>query len=144
MKRKRTDHLVIHCSATRAIQDVGVREIRQWHLARGFSDIGYHYVIRRNGRIEKGRPDDVIGAHVQGHNADSVGICLVGGIGDNSWRPENNFTPQQWDSLRKLLTALLKKYPSAKVLGHRDFSGVKKACPSFSAKVWARQNKFPT
>jgi N-acetylmuramoyl-L-alanine amidase len=144
VNRKRTDHFVIHCSATRAIQDVGVREIRQWHRAQGWSDIGYHYVIRRSGKLERGRAEDSIGIHVKGHNHDSIGICLVGGLNNKTFKPENNYTPQQWDTLRKLLTGLLKKYPKAKVLGHRDFAGVQKACPCFPAKTWARQNKFPT
>lgn len=144
MNRKRTDHLVIHCSATRAIQDVGVREIRQWHRAQGWSDCGYHYVIRRSGKVETGRPVDSIGIHVKGHNVDSVGICLVGGLNNATFKPENNYTPQQWESLKRLLTTLLKRYPKAKVLGHRDFPGVQKACPCFNAKTWARQNKFPT
>lgn len=142
--RKATNNLVIHCAATRPSQDVGVREIRQWHRARGFSDIGYHFVIRRSGKVDKGRPVDEIGAHVQGHNADSVGICLVGGINEETFKPENNFTPQQWEALQRLLTALLRRYPKAKVLGHRDFPGVQKACPSFAAKVWAKRNGFPT
>jgi N-acetylmuramoyl-L-alanine amidase len=144
MTRKSTNWLVLHCSATRAIQDIGAREITQWHLAQGWNTIGYHFVIRRNGRIEKGRPDDEIGAHVQGHNHDSIGICLVGGLNNRTFRPENNFTPQQWDSLKKLLTGLLRKYPKAKVLGHRDFPGVQKACPCFAAKTWAKRNGFPT
>jgi N-acetylmuramoyl-L-alanine amidase len=142
--RSKTNHLVIHCSATRAVQDVGVKEITRWHREMGFATIGYHFVIRRNGKLETGRPADAIGAHVQGHNHDSIGICLVGGLNNKTFKPENNYTPQQWDTLRKLLTGLLKKYPKAKVLGHRDFAGVQKACPCFPAKTWARQNKFPT
>ena len=144
MTRKATNHIVIHCSATRGIQDIGVREITQWHRARGFETIGYHYVIRRSGKVETGRPVDAIGAHVQGHNADSIGICLVGGIGDTSWRPANNFTPQQWEALKRLLVTLCARYPKAKVLGHRDFPGVQKACPCFAAKTWAKKNGFPT
>lgn len=144
INRTNTDHLVIHCSATRAVQDIGAREITRWHRDNGWATIGYHFVIRRNGKVETGRPVDAIGAHVQGHNHDSVGICLVGGLDNATWKPANNFTPQQWEALKKLLTALVKRYPKAKVLGHRDFPGVQKACPSFSAKVWARRNKFPT
>jgi N-acetylmuramoyl-L-alanine amidase len=144
LNRKRTDHLVIHCSATRAVMDVGVADIRRWHRAQGWSDIGYHYVIRRSGKVETGRRVDMIGSHVKGHNVDSVGICLVGGLNNETFKPENNYTPQQWDALRKLLTGLLKKYPRAKVLGHRDFAGVQKACPCFNAKTWAKANKFPT
>lgn len=144
MNRKRTDHLVIHCSATRAVMDIGAKEITQWHRAQGWSGCGYHFVIRRSGKVETGRPVDRIGSHVKGHNVDSVGICLVGGLNNETFKPENNFTAQQWESLKKLLTSLLKKYPKAKVLGHRDFPGVAKACPCFPARTWAKRNGFPT
>jgi N-acetylmuramoyl-L-alanine amidase len=144
VNRKRTDHLVIHCSATRAVQDVGAADIRRWHRAQGWDDIGYHFVIRRSGKVEAGRAVDAIGSHVKGNNADSVGICLVGGLNNQTFKPENNYTPQQWEALKKLLSSLLKKYPKAKVLGHRDFPGVQKACPCFPARTWAKQNGFPT
>lgn len=143
-KRSNTSWIVIHCSATRAVQDIGVREIRKWHQAQGWADVGYHFVVRRSGKVEKGRDVDLIGAHVQGHNHNSVAICMVGGIGDNSWRPTNNFTPQQWVALEKLVRSLTIRYPRARVLGHRDFAGVTKACPCFSAKAWAKKLKLPT
>jgi N-acetylmuramoyl-L-alanine amidase len=143
MNRKRTNWLVIHCSATRAVMDVGAADIRRWHRAQGWSDIGYAFVIRRSGKLETGRPVDSVGSHVKGHNHDSVGICLVGGLNNQTFKPENNYTPQQWDTLRKLLTGLLKKYPKARVLGHRDFAGVAKSCPCFAAKTWAKANGFP-
>ena len=144
MRRRRTDYIVLHCSATRAIQDVGAKEIRSWHKAKGWSDIGYAYVIRRNGRVEKGRDVDAVGSHVQGHNTNSVGICLVGGLDNKTWQPVDNFTPAQWAALKTLVATLCKRYPAAKVLGHRDFPKVQKACPCFDAKVWARKNGFPT
>jgi N-acetylmuramoyl-L-alanine amidase len=144
MPRKRTDYIVIHCSATRGIQDIGAKEIRSWHKARGFSDIGYHHVIRRDGRVEKGRALDAVGAHVAGHNSNSVGVCMVGGLSDKSpWPPVNNFTAAQWASLKKVVADLLKRYPKARVLGHRDFPGVAKVCPCFPAKPWATKNGFP-
>jgi N-acetylmuramoyl-L-alanine amidase len=144
MTRKKTNWLVIHCSATRAIQDVGVSDIRKWHMqGNGWSNIGYHFVIRRSGKVERGRALDEVGTHVQGHNTDSVGICLVGGLNNATFKPENNYSPQQWESLTNLLKMLLKKYPKAKVLGHRDFAGVQKACPCFPARVWAKRNGFP-
>jgi N-acetylmuramoyl-L-alanine amidase len=144
MKRQRTSNIVIHCSATRGIQDIGAREIRKWHVeGNGWADIGYHFVIRRSGRVEAGRPVDNVGSHVQGQNATSVGVCLVGGLNDKTFKPENNFTPQQWVSLKKLVSDLAKKYPKAKVLGHRDFPGVQKACPCFAAKAWAKKEGFP-
>ena len=143
ISRLRTNWIVIHCSATRAIQsNIGAKDIRQWHREKGWSDIGYHYVIKRSGAIEKGRDVGVVGAGVEGHNTDSVHICLVGGLNDSTWKPENNYTPQQWASLEKLVSTLTKKYPAAKVLGHRDFAGVKKACPCFNAKPWAKKAGF--
>lgn len=143
MARSKTNWIVIHCSATRGSQNFTAADIRRWHLEKGWRDIGYHYVIRRDGIVEPGRAPDAIGSHVQGHNADSVGICMVGGIDDKTWKPADNFTPAQWRSLRTLVERLTKAYPTAKVLGHRDFPGVKKACPSFAAKVWAKKNGFP-
>lgn len=144
MARSKTNWIVIHCSATRGSQNFTAADIRRWHLDKGWKDIGYHYVIRRDGKVEPGRAENAIGSHVQGHNADSIGVCMVGGIDDKTWKPADNFTLAQWRSLRTLVERLVKKYPSAKVLGHRDFPGVKKACPSFAAKVWAKKNGFPT
>jgi hypothetical protein len=142
MIRKSTEFLVIHCSASPPNVDVGVAEIRQWHLKRGFSDIGYHFVIRRDGRVEIGRPENLVGSHVRGHNSNSLGICLVGGT-DARQRPENNFTAEQWASLQTLLMRLTQKYPNAKILGHRDFPQVAKACPCFDAIKWAQGLGLP-
>jgi len=140
---RKINWLVIHTAATRPSMDVGVKEIRQWHKQRGFSTIGYHYVIRRDGRVEKGRSDAVVGAHVSGHNADSLGICLVGGVNENL-EPANNYTEAQWKSLEVLLKNLSKKHPDAYVTGHRDFPGVNKACPCFDAEPWAASKGFKT
>jgi N-acetylmuramoyl-L-alanine amidase len=142
MARKSTQFIVLHCSATRPIQDIGVKEIRAWHRSKGWTDIGYHFVIRRGGNIERGRPVEEIGAHVQGYNSVSVGVCLVGGIDEFKWNPEDNFTKAQWASLKALVTTLREKYPKAKIVGHRDFPGVAKACPCFEAKAWAVENDF--
>lgn len=139
--RKQTKYIAIHCAATKPTQDIGAKEIRQWHLDKGWADIGYHFVIRRNGRIETGRqPLESIGAHVAGYNSVSVGICLIGGV-DENMKPENNFTPAQFNSLRTLVRDMVKRYPGAKVQGHRDFPNVAKACPSFDAIEWWEQNK---
>lgn len=143
MKRTKTNNIVLHCSATRGIQDIGAKEIRKWHKDKGWADIGYHFVIRRNGKIEPGRAENTIGSHVQGHNTDSIGICLVGGLDDKTWAPVSNFTAAQWKSLGQLVGTLTKRYPSAKVLGHRDFPKVQKACPCFDARVWAKKQGFP-
>lgn len=134
------EKIIIHCADTYASMDVGANEIRQWHLDRGWSDIGYHYVIRRNGVIETGRDldddgdvDEHVGAHALGHNAHSLGICLVGGKG-NDGQPDCNFTLAQWESLGKLVSDLEARYPGADVIGHRDVSD--KACPTFNAGAW--------
>jgi N-acetyl-anhydromuramyl-L-alanine amidase AmpD len=143
--RKSTKHIVLHCSATRPNMDIGVKDIRRWHQAKGWDDVGYHYVLRRNGRVEKGRAEQDVGAHVARYNASSLGICLVGGVNQNDFtKPENNFTAEQWIALRDLLAVLIRKYPDAKVLGHRDFPGVNKACPCFDARQWAAKNGFPS
>ncbi|HEX8545119.1 MAG TPA: N-acetylmuramoyl-L-alanine amidase [Pseudomonas sp.] len=145
--RDSTDLIVVHCSATKASADIGVRDITQWHIQRGFDTVGYHYVIRRNGELETGRPESAIGAHVRGHNSNSIGICLAGGVDANN-KPENNFTPAQFVSLEALLRRLKERYPQARILGHRDLSPDKnsdgkitpnefiKACPSFDVAQW--------
>lgn len=129
---------VVHCSATKAALDVGAAEIRRWHVdGNGWDDIGYHYVLRRDGLVEEGRPVAQAGAHVSGHNANSIGICLVGGL-DVDGSPQNNFTPKQFDALYALLLTLHHKFPGAEVLGHRDFPGVAKACPCFDVRDWCK------
>jgi N-acetylmuramoyl-L-alanine amidase len=139
MKRLSTDFIVVHCSATPEDMDIGAEEIRRWHKERGWSDIGYHMVIRRNGSIEFGRDDDAVGAHVRGYNDNSIGICLVGGT-NKKQKPENNFTPAQFKSLARSLRFYRAIYPGAEILGHRDLDGGK-ACPSFDVPSWlSRQN----
>ena len=139
---RKINWLVVHTAATRPSMDIGAKEIRRWHKAKGWSDIGYHYVIRRDGTLEKGRPESVVGAHVRNHNSDSLGITLVGGVNENL-EPENNYTKAQWVTLEKLLKELSIKYPSARVKGHRDFPGVHKACPCFDAEPWAASKGLP-
>jgi len=100
--------------------------------------IGYHFVIKTDGTVEKGRDGDAIGAHVEGHNANSVGICMVGGVdaNDPTGKPVNNFTEAQFVALEVLLRRLRMDYPKATIQGHRDFPNVAKACPSFNVKPW--------
>jgi N-acetylmuramoyl-L-alanine amidase len=131
-------YLVVHCSATKPSMNWGRKEIEHSHVMRGFSMIGYHLVIRRDGSVETGRPLDMIGAHVEGHNDESVGVCLVGGIDDRG-QPENNFTPQQMTSLVKVLEFWRLIFPTAEILGHRDFSKVAKACPCFDVRKWLKE-----
>lgn len=110
--------------------------IDRWHREKGWRRIGYHYVIRRNGALEVGRPLDQVGAHVLGFNSESIGVCLVGGV-DADGQPADNFTSAQYRRLRALLTqVLIPKFPGAIVQGHRDFPNVNKACPSFDVKSW--------
>ena len=123
--------LIVHCSATPAGRDVTAADIRRWHKEeRGFADIGYHFVVRLDGRVEYGRRLSVAGAHCRGHNSRSVGVCYVGGIGSDG-RPADTRTPAQRQALLGLLTALRRRFPSVSIHGHRDFAA--KACPSFDA-----------
>lgn len=133
---KSVDYLVVHCAATKAGMDIGVEEIRRWHRQRGWLDVGYHKIIRRDGTIEDGRPMTAPGAHARGFNHISLGICLVGGLAADGKSPENNFTDVQMDVLRELLSDLLKIYPEARIVGHRDLPKVNKACPSFDVREW--------
>ena len=134
--------LAVHCAATRPKMDIGVKEIRRWHLERGWRDIGYHYVIGRDGTVEDGRPNQDAGAHIAGHNKNTLGICLVGGVDDNL-KPEANFTDAQMKALRTLLTFLGTTYnvPRENWLGHRDF-GANKACPSFDVQAWLKTGRL--
>jgi N-acetylmuramoyl-L-alanine amidase len=133
--QERVRFLVVHCSASPPSAKVDASVIDRWHRERGFLKIGYHYVINRDGRVEKGRDLTEIGAHVEGYNAVSVGICLVGGVNEKNI-PEKNFTGEQFDALTVLLHQTLARFPNCEVLGHRDIPGVKKACPSFDVKPW--------
>ena len=137
-KREKTDFIAIHCSAT-ANQDFGAADIDKWHRKNGWACIGYHYVIRRNGTVEEGRDEAVVGAHVSGWNEVSLCICMVGGVDANDHtKAKNNFTPEQFASLKELLVKLKAKYPKAKIQGHRDFPKVAKACPSFDVAEWLK------
>ena len=143
-------YIVIHCAATRPSVNIGAKEIDTWHKRKGWSGIGYHFVIRRNGKIEVGRSLDTIGAHAYGYNRVSWGICLAGGISEDRV-PEDNFTDEQYESLENLLTTLHNKEPDAEIVGHRDLSpdidgdGViekwewKKECPCFDVSEFVKK-----
>jgi N-acetyl-anhydromuramyl-L-alanine amidase AmpD len=133
--RTKTDYIVIHCAATPAKMDIGAKEISEWHKARGFSEIGYHFVIRRDGSRETGRNINAVGAHVVGYNHKSVGICLVGGMDRDNKKPENNFTKEQFATLNLTLKELHDEFPRAVIVGHRDLDAGK-ACPSFSVSEY--------
>lgn len=113
--------------------DIGASEIREWHLDRGWSDIGYHYVIRRDGNIDKGRPVDRAGAHARGQNHDSIGICLIGGMNDAKSGPDSNFTMAQYATLARLRVTMEEEYGTLGWHGHREFSP--KNCPGFDVRA---------
>lgn len=127
--------LTVHCSATSPSVYVDAKVIDRWHRAKGWLKIGYHFVIKRDGTVEKGRDISEVGAHVEGYNTGNLGICMAGGV-DDSGKPEANFTSDQYHSLALLLQDLKKQFPDAQVLGHRDWPKVRKACPSFDVKKW--------
>ena len=130
---RKIEKLIVHCSATKPDMNIGADEIREWHLKRGFSDIGYHFVIRRDGTLERGRPLDLTGAHCKGYNKRSVGICLIGGV-DYDNEPQINYTAKQWSLLAQLISSFLLIYPDLRVAGHNEFST--KACPCFDVPEW--------
>lgn len=131
------DHIVVHCSASQPYPSIDAAVIRRWHRDRGFLDIGYHYVIKTDGTVEPGRPLDKVGAHVEGHNATSIGICLVGGV-DAKGKSKDNFEPVQKETLKTLIYQLLCQFPGSVVLGHRDFPNVHKDCPCFDVRQWMK------
>jgi N-acetylmuramoyl-L-alanine amidase len=131
--RSKTKEIIIHCAATPPGMDIGAKEIRAWHMQKGWSDVGYHFVIRRNGKVDLGRDIGVVGAHAYGHNKESVGICLVGGV-NNDGEPTDNFTVPQWVTLEHTVDFLMKVYPQSNVIGHNEISD--KACPSFDVRAW--------
>lgn len=130
---RQINYIIIHCSATKAGQDFHAKDIKKWHLQRGFSDIGYHQVIDLDGTVENGRSIAIAGAHCAGYNANSIGICYVGGL-DAYGKPADTRTEAQKKSLLKLIKSYKSRFPDAKVVGHRDMPNVHKACPCFDAK----------
>ena len=133
--KRKIKEIIIHCAATPEGKDFTVEDIRRWHKAQGWSDIGYHYVIYRNGHIEPGRDVDLIGAHCVkgGHNTYSIGICYIGGMDADNKHAKDTRTLAQKAALLGLLTDLRRMYPEAKIYGHRDFDSGKD-CPSFDAR----------
>jgi N-acetylmuramoyl-L-alanine amidase len=123
--------IIVHCSATREGENFEVAEIRKWHLARGFSDIGYHFYIDLYGQIHKGRDIAKIGAHCKGHNRNSIGICYCGGVEADGKTPKDTRYDCQKESLIAVLRTLKAMYPNAVIHSHNDFAN--KACPSFNA-----------
>ena len=159
--RKATNAIIIHAALTFPDQECDAKIIRGWHVKQGWSDIGYHVVIRRDGVAELGRRLDAIGAHTLGRNHDSVGIVLAGGLSrvDGSNVPKRfieaaagyknaaisaNYTPAQLVTLRWLVRGLLTVYPGAAVMGHRDAVADRRPCPCFNVKDWYARGMIPS
>ena len=120
--------IVIHCSAVRPDQMSSAAQIDSWHRKQGWKlGIGYHYVVRRNGEIEPGRPEWLIGAHCKNHNAHSIGVCYEGGL-DIRGQPADTRTAEQKAAMRWLLRQLHRSYPRALIVGHHDLNP-QKVCP---------------
>ena len=136
--KRRIDEIIVHCTATPEGMDMTVEQIRKQHKAQGWSDIGYQYVVYRDGTVNIGRDVDISGAHCVDHNAHSIGIAYVGGLENrpgvaySQLKAKDTRTEAQKASLLALLMDLRKLYPKAKIYGHRDFA--RKDCPSFKAK----------
>lgn len=132
---RKITRIVVHCAASTPGMNTSAADIRRWHVdENGWRDIGYHYVITRDGTLETGRPLEQAGAHVAGFNADSIGICLSGGLNDDH-QPDANYTRHQFKTLENLLIHLSSKFPAADVCGHRDLDDGK-SCPCFDVSEW--------
>ncbi len=125
--------LVIHCSDTNNNIDLNASDIHKMHLGFGWDGIGYHKIICRSGKIENGRPEYWIGAHVKGKNDVSLGVCLIG---------RDNFTKEQFISLKKVIKSWKLSYPTAKIIGHCDTEKTKKTCPNFNVQNWCKVNNL--
>lgn len=146
MRREDIDAIVIHCSATRAGQDVRAADIDKWHKERGFAMIGYNYVIDLDGTVEVGRPLSRDGAHCntagtsgKSYNRHSIGICYVGGL-DKDGKPADTRTPEQKRALRDLVYKLMDEYPDiVEVIGHRDASPDRNRDGKITPNEWIKQ-----
>lgn len=130
---RKIDKLIVHCSATPEFKEFDVDDITQWHLARGWSDCGYHLVIKLDGTVETGRPIVRAGAGVYGKNRGSIHVCYIGGMDRTMDKWIDTRTPEQKKALIETLETLKIEYPKAVVYGHNDFTN-KKVCPCFNAK----------
>jgi len=146
---RQIDMIVVHCTATRPewqsdqTTEAKVAEVKKWHTDKGWSDVGYHYLIDRNGVIVEGRPVERAGAHAKGYNATSIGVAIFGGHGGTANDEfEENFTDAQDRSLRRLIAQLRMEFPNiTQIVGHNDLPNVTKACPTFRVNKWITQDK---
>ena len=132
------NEIIIHCSATPEGREVGVETIRKWHKQRGFSDIGYHYIIHLDGMVETGRPVSQPGAHCKDRNANSIGVCYIGGT-DLQGKPKDTRTEAQKSAMLTLVRFLMKQYnlTAEQIHGHNEYAN--KACPSFNVRLWRKE-----
>ena len=123
--------IILHCSATKEGKDFSLKDIERWHKERGFRKIGYHYVIDRDGTIEKGRKENEMGSHCFGHNNDSIGICYIGGL-DTKGKPKDTRTTEQKKSLMELVVDIMSRYNLTiqDVHCHNEYAN--KECPCFT------------
>ena len=125
--------LVVHCSDTENNKDISALDIHKMHLSFGWDGIGYHKIICRSGKIENGRPEYWIGAHVKGYNEISLGVCLIG---------RDRFTNQQFSSLEKVLRSWKLLYPETDIVGHCSFRNTDKTCPNFDIENWCKNRNL--
>lgn len=138
---RKLTRIILHCSATEEGKDYDASDIRVWHKARGWKDIGYHYVICIDGVIERGRPVDETGAHTKGHNADTIGICYVGGLRNN--KPVDTMNQLQEIAFMNIVYGLRMVFGYMPVHGHNEYAN--KACPSFDVQEkYGFLNVLPT
>lgn len=135
---RKIDKIIIHCTATPESRVTTVADVTAWHKQRGFNTIGYHWLIGLNGEVWKGRDESIVGAHCEGKNSTSIGICYVGGLAKDGKTAKDTRTPAQNASLLKLVKELKVKYPYATIHGHNEFA--QKACPSFNVKAWCKNS----
>ncbi len=129
-------YIVVHCTATPP--ETSIESIKNyWKQYLGWKNPGYHYIIKRNGDIINLFPEDKVSNGVKGYNKNSVHISYIGGVDKNN-NPIDNRTDEQLHAMFNKLVELSEKYPTATILGHRDFPGVTKMCPSFDVKEWLK------
>ena len=128
------DEIVLHCTGTKIDACVTVESVRRYHVNNNkWQDIGYHYLIYRDGSIHPGRPLDVQGAHCEGYNAHTIGIAYVGGLDDDG-RGCDTRTREQKKAILSLCRALLTAFPTIHhITGHREHNPTE--CPCFDVAV---------
>lgn len=128
------NEVIIHCADTPNGKEFHATDIDKWHRERGWNGIGYHWVICVDGTIEAGRHPETVGSHAEGHNAKSLGICLIG---------KDKFTREQWTALESLVKGLMGEWPTAAVKGHYEVAKNSKTCPNFDVRSWVADGFMP-